>query len=127
MRKLLVIVLFVTGCSLNSTKAPSSFELQYDSNKSALLETQKELVKELSNFMVITAAVNVRYFETKPGSKGKPNSVVYVLEPGNYPVFQIFDWIDLDPRLVGNHKWIRVDENLSHWVYFNPKTMELKN
>jgi hypothetical protein len=77
-------------------------------------------------WLVISNAVNVRYFTTKPGSKGKPNEIVYVLKGGTYPIYEIFDWKQVDKNLVGEHIWIRVKEKESHWVYFKKENMFIR-
>ncbi len=62
------------------------------------------------------SGANVRYFTTLPGSRGKPN-IVTNTATGLVPIYDICDWIKIDPRLKGNHTWYKVDPTNSFWIF----------
>jgi len=92
-----------------------------------LAQNQKTLVnpivKETKNIgsigtLDVGAGAWIKYFETEPGSEGKPNTKVKAVS-GKINVYEIFDWAEKDESLKGetNHKWYKVDRDKQHWIF----------
>ena len=69
-------------------------------------------------FLDTKSGIWVKYFTTKPGAKGYPNTNVFTVH-GKILVYEKFDWSLLDVRLTNQkgHCWYRISPTNSYWVY----------